>query len=63
MHIHYDYTVFDMINCQENIIAALLRLYFNPQRWQQKTYDFFPIREYLIKIRILLDEWKNSKNY
>lgn len=27
MHIHYDYTVFDMINCQEYIIAVLLKLF------------------------------------
>lgn len=28
MHIHYDYTVFDMINCQEYIIAVLVKLLF-----------------------------------
>lgn len=28
MHIHYDYTVFDMINCQEYIIAVLLKFFF-----------------------------------
>lgn len=51
MHIHYDYTVFDMINCQEYIIAVLLKLFFffflNPQRRQQETkrlYDYFPIQ-------------------
>lgn len=49
MHIHYDYTVFDMINCQEYIIAVLLKFFFflNPQRWQQETkrlYDYFPIQ-------------------
>lgn len=47
MHIHYDSTVFDMINCQEYIIAVLLKLFFNPQRWQQETkrlYDDFPIQ-------------------
>lgn len=66
MHIHYDYTVFDMINCQEYIIAVLLKLFLNLQRWQQETkrlYDYFPIRGYFIKILICLDEWKKSKNY
>lgn len=37
MHIHYDYTVFDMINCQEYIIAVLLKLFFFFFKSTEKT--------------------------
>lgn len=52
MHIHYDYTVFDMINCQEYIIAVLVKLLFfffkstemTTRTKQRDYYDYFPIQ-------------------
>lgn len=66
MHIHYDYTVFDMINCQEYIIAVLVKLLFfflNPQRWQQEQNKetimiTFQFRGYFFEILVF---WMNGK--
>lgn len=64
MHIHYAHTVFDMINCQEYIIAVSG---LGPQRWQKTTKVqecFLPIQRTFIKILVFfffLDKWENSK--